>query len=400
MTAIRELVVVSLNGERRDDVRDDLAEVEVEEHVAAADVFRIRLSTAVLGNRGWRHLDDSDLAIWNRISIRAGYPDNHEVLIDGFITHVNAMLSGPGSEESYVELTGTDSSALMDLQDRQFGWTNKKDSDIAQAIFDDHDLSWEVEDTEFLHAERIATILQSETDIRFLRRLAARNGFECFVKGSRGYFRSPNLQDPPQKPLTLPAGNLIALRLEVDGTAPTELEIRRFDPFEKREDRAQLAALPERQLARRNLAELRGAARPGRRLLRQSTTVSQQEQRARLRAGYADASGFVVASGEVDGRSYGAVLRARRLAAINGAGPSHSGHYYVTRVRHVFSGDAYVQSFEARRNAIGLVGTESFAAPSPRPPITPGASPTSSIGNRVLPPQQTSEPGSLAPGGI
>lgn len=400
MNVLREVVVLTLNGERRDDIRDDLAEVEVEEHVAAADVFRIRLSTTVLGNRSWRHLEDDDLTIWNRIAIRAGYPDNNEVLIDGVITHVNVVLSGPGNEESYLELTGSDTSALMDLQDRQFAWPNKKDSDIAASIFEAYNLSWEIEDTEFLHAERIATILQSESDIRFLRRLAARNGFECFVKGNRGYFRSANLQDPPQKPLTMPSGNLIALRFEIDGTAPTELEIRRFDPFEKREDRAELTGLPERQIARRNLAELRGSERLGRRLLRQPSTVAAQEQRARLRAGYADASGFVVASGEVDGRSYGAVLRARRLAAINGAGPSHSGHYYVTRVRHMLTGDAYIQSFEARRNAVGLIGTESFAAPPLRPAITPGPSPTTALGNRLLPPQQTSDTSSLGQGGI
>lgn len=397
--SIRELLVVSLNGTRRDDVRDDLTEVEIEEHVAAANVFRVRLSTAVLANRSWRHLEDPDLAIWNRIAIRAGYPDNHDALIDGYITHVNVVLSGSGAEESYVELTGSDASVLMDLQDKQFAWTNKRDSDIASAIFDSHNLSWEVEDTELLHSERVATILQSETDIRFLQRLAARNGFECFVQGNRGYFRSPNLQDPPQKPLTLPVGNLSALRFEVDGTAPTELEIRRLDPFEKREEREVLAVLPERALAKRTLATLRGDARPGRRLLRAHPTIAKQELRARLRAGYADASGFVVASGEIDGRSYGAVLRARRLVAIDGAGPSHSGHYYVTRVRHVFSGDAYVQSFDARRNAIGLLGTESFAAPSARPPISPGAGSASSIGNRLLPPQQPSATSSVTQGG-
>lgn len=395
---LRELAVLSINGTRRSDLLQDVAELEVDEQVEAADVFRIRLSSARLADGSWRHLEDPDLAIWNRISIQAGYPDSHELLIDGYITHVDVALSGSGAEDSFVELSGTDASVVMDLQDRQVAWPNKKDSDIAQAIFDAHGLAWEVEDTELLHGERLATILQSETDIRFLQRLAARNGFECFVRGNRGYFRSANLTDPPQKPLTVPVGNLTALRFAIDGTPPTELEIRRLDPFEKREDREVLSALPERQLARRNLATLRGATRPGRRLVRQAT-VSRQELQARLRAGYAGASGFAVASGELDGRSYGAVLRSRRLVAIGGAGPSHSGHYYVTRVRHVFSGDSYVQSFEARRNAIGLLGTESFAAPPARPPITPGAGPAASPGNRLLPAQQPRQPGALAQGG-
>ena len=392
----RELVILSLNGARRDDLRDDLAEIEIEEHVDSADVFRVRLSSAVRADGTWRHLDDGDLAIWNRLAIRAGYPGSNDTLIDGYITHVHIALSGSGADESYLELTGSDASAVMDLADRQVAWANKKDSDIAQAIFASYGLAWEVEDTEFLRGERIATTLQSETDIRFLRRLAARNGFECFVQGNRGYFRTANLQDAPQNTLTVPVGNLTALRFELDGTPPSRLEIRRLDPFDKREQRALLTQLPERQLARRSLDDLRGDTRVGRRVLRHRPTVSSQELRARLRAGYAGAAGFVVASGEIDGRSYGAVLRARRLVGIDGAGPTHSGNYYVTRVRHRLTGDAYVQSFEARRNAVGLLGSENLAPAAGPLPITPGSSAAASTGNRLLPAQPT---GSLTEGG-
>ncbi|HZJ62494.1 MAG TPA: contractile injection system protein, VgrG/Pvc8 family [Kofleriaceae bacterium] len=209
---VRELVTLTLNGTDRDALRDDLAELEVEEHVDSADVFRLRFAVGLQSNRAWRHLDDPDLAVWNRLAIQAGYPGNRELLVDGFITHVNVMLSGSGAEDSYIELSGMDRSVAMDLDDKQVAWTNKKDSDIAQEIFSSYGLSWEVEDTELLHDERIATILQSETDIRFLRRLAARNGFECLVRGNRGYFRTANLEQPPQNPVTVPGGNATALR--------------------------------------------------------------------------------------------------------------------------------------------------------------------------------------------
>jgi phage protein D len=395
---VRELVTLTLNGTDRDALRDDLAELEVEEHVDSADVFRLRFAVGLQSNRAWRHLDDPDLAVWNRLAIQAGYPGNRELLVDGFITHVNVMLSGSGAEDSYIELSGMDRSVAMDLDDKQVAWTNKKDSDIAQEIFSSYGLSWEVEDTELLHDERIATILQSETDIRFLRRLAARNGFECFVRGNRGYFRTANLEQPPQNPVTVPGGNATALRFEVDGTPATRLEIRRIDPFEKRADREALAELPERPLARRTLATLRGDARTARRLLRQQPAIATHELRARLRAGYDGASGFAVASGEIDGRCYRGVLRSRRLVTIDGAGPTHSGTYYVTRVRHHLQSDSYTQNFEARRNAVGVLGTEAFAAPGRLTPIAPGggAAPT---GNRLLPPQQPGQPGSLTQGG-
>jgi len=59
-------------------------------------------------------------------------------------------------------------------------------------------------------------------------------------------------------------------------------------------------------------------------------------------------------------------------------------------VRHVLAPDSYVQHFEARRNAIGLVGTERFdrpAGPLPAGPSADNARPAA--GNRLLPPQQT-----------
>jgi phage protein D len=389
---IRELVTLEVNGQRHDDLRADIAEVEVEEWVDAADVFRVRLS--VRGDGVWRYLDDNRLALWNRLALRVGYPDNQDDLIDGYITHVDISLSGSGAHESFLDLTGMDRSAVMDLEDKQRAWPNKRDSDIAQDIFAAYGLRWEIEDTELVHDEAHATIVQSESDVRFLQRLAARNGFECFVKGGRGFFRTANLEQPPQKllqfagPANAGAANLISLHLAVDGTPPTRLAIRRIDPFEKTEDQDKLAELAERPLGKRTLDALRTGVRPGSRLLRGQPVISKQELRARLRAGYQAASAFVVASGDIDGRSYGAVLRAKRLVTIKSASATYSGNYYVTRVRHTLTADAYVQSFDARRNAIGVLGTESFAPPPVRAPLSPARPGAETAGNRLIPAQR------------
>lgn len=390
---IRELVALEVNGKRHDELRADITEIEVEECVDAADVFRVRMS--VRGDGVWRNLDNGSLALWDRLVIRAGYADNQDDLIDGYITHLDISLSGSGAKESYLDVSGMDTSAVMDLEDRQRAWPNKRDSEIAQAIFSDHKLSWEVEDTELVHDANHATILQSESDIRFLQRLAARNGFECFVKGNRGFFRSANLEQPPQKPLqfagasiTAGAANLIALQLAIDGTPPTRLAIQRVDPFEKVVDQDRLDELAERSLGKRTLEALRTGVRPGTLVVRGEPVIAKQELRARLRAGYQAASGFVVASGEVDGRSYGAVLRAKRLVTIKSASATHSGNYYVTRVRHTLTADTYVQSFEARRNAIGTLGTENFAAPPARAPLSLSPTGAETAGNRLLPAQR------------
>jgi len=388
---IREITTLAINGQRQDDLLADIAEIEVEEHVDAADVFRLRLSLAVRPDGTWRLVDDARLAVWNRVAIRAGYPGHQDTLIDGYVTHIHVSISGSGREESYLELTGMDASVVLDLEDRQIAWSNKKDSDIAQVIFAAYGLTWEVEDTQVLHGDRLATVLQAETDIRFLQRLAARNGFECYIKDGRGYFRTANLEQPPQKLITAgSSGNVSTLHFEIDGTPPSRLEIRRIDPFDKRDERDELTALTERPLGKRPLGALHRDTPVGRRLLRQQPSVAALQLEARTRAAYAAASAFATASGDIDGRSYGAVLRAKRLVTIRGAGPTHDGNYYVTRVRHVLAPDSYVQHFEARRNAIGLVGTERFDRPTGPLPAGPSAdNARPAVGNRLLPPQQT-----------
>jgi phage protein D len=47
---------------------------------------------------------------------------------------------------------------------------------------------------------------------------------------------------------------------------------------------------------------------------------------------------------------------------VRGAGPQFSGTYYVQSVTHTINGDGYSQKFSLKRNALGLTGTEAYAA--------------------------------------
>jgi phage protein D len=393
---IQEIATISIDGQPQDDLVPDIADIEVEEHVDSADVFRVRISVSVQNDGTWSYLDDPRFAVWNQLQIVGGYPGDNATLIDGYITHVSASLSGPGTEDSFLEITGMDGSALMDLEEKQLAWPNKKDSDIAQQIFSSYGFTWEVEDTQLQHAEAVATILQSESDIRFLRRLAARNGFECYVQGRRGFFRSPNLQDPPQKILAIQFGeqtNLASIGIQIDGTPPTVLDLRRIDPIAKRVDRETLADLPRRKLGKRTLKDLRSRRPDGRRLIKQRPAAGTTEMKSELRSGYDAAGEFVTLTGTIDSRAYGAVLRAKKLVTVKGVGSTYSGLYYVTRVRHVFNPDGYQQTFEAHRSGVGLLGTEDLAAPPELAPAIPGLSSGAPAGNRLL-------PASAAGGGI
>jgi len=47
---------------------------------------------------------------------------------------------------------------------------------------------------------------------------------------------------------------------------------------------------------------------------------------------------------------------------VRGLGRLYNGLYLLTRVRHRISDDGYVQSFEARRNAVTMTGAEPYVA--------------------------------------
>jgi len=99
----------------------------------------------------------------------------------------------------------------------------------------------------------------------------------------------------------------------------------------------------------------------GQMLLLAQPTGDQSELQAVAQAVRDQADWFIKAGGEINGAAYGAVLRAGQLVLVKGAGDQFSGRYYVTRVRHLLRSDgSYAQSFEARRNARDLDGSEQF----------------------------------------
>jgi hypothetical protein len=220
------------------------------------------------------------------------------------------------------------------------------------------------------------------------------------VRGGTGVFRSPNLQDPPQKILAVEFGhetNLLRLNVRVDGTPARAVTIRRLDPIEKQSQVMELSESPLRLIGEQTLSALQPST-SGSVLVKQQVTASSEEMKARLYGAYPAANQFVKVDGEIDSRSYESVLRAKKLVTIKGAGERYSGLYYVTRVKHRFSLDGYAQNFEAYRNGIGLTGDEEFgAALLPIAIAAGGGESTISTGNRVLPAEQQ---GATLPGGV
>jgi phage protein D len=298
---IKEIARVRIDGRPQEDLVPDIIEIAVDEAVDMADVARLRLAVTRRLDGSWTYLDDPRFKIWRRLTIEAGYPSATEILFDGYVTH--ALVSFTVDEDPYLEISGMDASALMNVREVQRSWVGKADHEIAERIFrDGYGLSSDVEDTQVQQNEQRATTFQNETDIQFLRRLAHRNGFEVRVRGGVGYFRSPDLSGPPQKLLALgfgPEANLASLTVRVDGTPATAPRIRRVDPLSKQEDVKTLSDLQEHRLGAETLRDLRADLPDGEALLTGRAPASPAEMESWLRAASRQAARFVTVSGEI-----------------------------------------------------------------------------------------------------
>jgi phage protein D len=355
---------IEIGGTEATDLYDSVLGLDVELDDELAAMFTLRLVVAQQPDGRWTAVDDDRLYAWQRVTIAAGFDGGVEELIDGVITHLRPEFD-PDPARCTMEIWGMDRSALLDREDRRKDWPNRRDSDIAREIFLDHGLTAQVDDTPVSHDEPVSTVIQRETDIQLLTRLAARNGFECYVEGTTGFFRAPRLDEPPQPVLAAHFGDdttLRRFRVEVNATAPAEVAMTQLDRTTK--DIVDVAATSTAQTvfgAVDSAGLLPAGLPPARVVPAQAVTTGEAELTALCRSVHDQGEWFVRGDGEVIANQYGHVLRPRRTVTVKGVGETYSGVYYVSHVTHAFTGDGYVQRFRVRRNGLRPTGDERFS---------------------------------------
>jgi phage protein D len=354
---------IEIDGEEASDLYQHLIGLEVELDDRLAGMFRIYLSMLPFGSGAWPFIDDERLKIWKPVTIHAGFGDETEELTSGYLTHVKPVFD-PDPTACALELWGMDASVLMDRQEKLKDWPDKKDSEIASEVFGLYGLTPEVDDTEVIHDAAVSTVIQRETDMQFLQRLALRNGFQCFVEAGSGYFLAPRLDEEPQPVLAAHFGEettLVRFSAEVDALSPTNVAMFQLDRLEKEVLDTAAESSQQTALGAEGPQDLLGTGmESGRVYVGMSATTGSAEMALLCQGLFHRAEWFVKAQGEVLANRYGHVLKPRRTVTIKGVGETHSGVYYVSRVTHSFTADAYVQRFEAQRNGIMPTGAEQF----------------------------------------
>lgn len=341
--------------------------VEVEDHARLADVARLKVATS-LGERSsaWAHLDSPLCARLTNVKVAVRIAGGAETpLIDGYVIDVRAALS-PNPTASTIEVVAMDATVLMDLEEKVRAWPDQSDSSIASSIFGEHSFDANVTSTDPVRQSTDVTTMQRATDIRFLQRLAERNGFECYVEvGERGqtvgHFHAPDLQQQPQAVLSVnlgPETTLDEFRVRYDMLSATQATATGIDVQDASSQPVQTQSA---SLHEQGGSSTVGSDRPRTRLLT-GGGLSRTGELQTLTQAVVDRSSFAItAEGVVNAAVLAQVLKAKEPVLVRGAGAQFSGQYYVERVLHRFDVNGYQQHVTLRRNAAGVLRQDSFA---------------------------------------
>lgn len=337
--------------------------VETASDMAAS--FSVRFGMRPTATGDWSALDPDPFLPLTPLSIRlsldGGLP---EAVINGYVTAEEASWREGG--RSALEVRGTDVTGLMNLEEKVKPWPNVSDSVIAGQIFGSYGLTPRVETTMPRLVEPEGTTMQRGTDIRFLRRLARRNGFDCYVLPDPltgvdvGHFGPPSLSGRASVVLSVAmasASNVRELQARYDMTRPTGATATGLDDVSKAtQPAAAPAAIAVPMGLQPALVRLLAGGRAVSVLPSDTGGVTTAELQPFVQA-VADRSSMAVTIEGVAGADVG-ILRPGQLVALRGAGLQFNGLYLLTRVRLQVGEGRFEQRFTAIRNALTGTGAE------------------------------------------
>jgi hypothetical protein len=342
------------------EVLDALSNVQVTNDAQNGDGFQITFMLSKNQPVDYNLLQSGALSPSTRVIIGVVLGVTPEVLIDGIITHhQHAPSADPG--QSTLTVTGKDVGIMLDLEEKNEKYENQPDFLIATqliASYAQYGLVPTVTPTTDVPIMIQRIPRQQETDLKFIQRMAQRNGFVFYVEPltfgvNTAYWGPENRLGVPQPRLTLgqgPSGNLKSLHFTQDALAPVSTSGTFVEPITK--TAIPIPPLPSLRippLALSPTAALRKV------LLRDTSNQNPAQAATSALAQATNAPDSVNGSGEIDSVRYGNVLRARKLVNIRGAGLSYDGTFYVKSVTHTITRGDYKQSFAVSREGTGSI---------------------------------------------
>jgi len=343
---------IAVNG-TPDDELGAATFVEVHERAGLPTTFRLRYE-ADIAQADLPQLVDARRGPGSVLSVLVPVGGANECLVKGPVhgQHVHLEHGGNGS---YFEVRGADRSSVMDREAQSAVWDQVTDSDVVSTIVARYNFTPDVDTTAARHDEDKHTLVQRESDLRFVQRLARRNGFLFWITADANgletaHFKRPPVSGSPVATLVInqdnPSLQILDMKWEVE--RPTSIDAFQMDLSSKADIDGSASQSPLPALATQDLVAITGDTRS---LHLAAPADDAGDLRARAEGALIEALWFVRASCETRLDAVGALVRAHTLAAVQGAGRRHSGKYFVTAVRHTIDTAQHRMEIELARNA-------------------------------------------------
>lgn len=349
----RETVVasieISISGNRMPpEAQADLFHVEVTDDLDQVGMFALSLNAGDPQTGEIKYVDADLFREGSEVKIKAGFHAPLAELIVGEITAIEPEYV----ERGPIHLTVRGYNRLYHLgfgrKTRSF--KDVKDSDVAEQIASDWNLTPEVEATTVTHPYLLQN---NQTDLEFLLERARRIRYEVRVEGKALFFRKP--QEGRGKILTLTYGEELvgfSPRLSLF-TQPSEVRVQGWDPKEKKAIQGHAGAgdVTTTMEGQATGADLAGQVVGEAPLVSVALGPGTPEEADLIAQGMMNQGAFELVTGE--GRCLGQPsIQSGTVLELRGLGRRFSGLYYVTSVTHSLSGPkGFFTTFLVRRSA-------------------------------------------------
>ncbi len=328
--------------------------VQVIERVGQPTQYRIEYSLDI-SEGDFPLLKDGKLGPETELELLVSTDEQTECLVKGPIYGQEIHFEHGGGGSSLIVL-GADSLLKLDREDKAVAWTDVTDSDAVSTILSQAGLGTDVDATSAGHFELKHTLIQRETDLAFVRRLARRNGnlfwVSCDANGvETAHFKRPQLDGEAKCEIVInlnePRANVTSLDLSWDTERPTRADAFEVDLNTKSEISSAVQRSPLSSLGGNGLADITTDVR----MVHLRAPVDDQgDLQARAEGVLIESSFFIKASGSTTFSALGKVLRSHTLVDLQGVGSRHSGHWFCSAVKHSIGLSEHTMEFELIRN--------------------------------------------------
>jgi phage protein D len=326
--------------------------IEVFERMGEASTYNLRYNLDISGG-DLPMLTDARLDPGSELSVLATLDNTTHCLVKGPVHDQHIHLQH-GAAGSALDVKGSDTSIIMDRESKSELWKDLTDSDAVQNILSKYGYTPDVESTASSHEENKHTLVQRESDLSFIRRLARRNGFNFWISCDNtgtetAHFKRPSLGGSPtaQLVINLDSPNLATLDIEWDVERPTSISGKQLDLNAKSDIDVAVSKTPQTILGNLSLLEIA----PDTRSVHLSAPADDNGNlRSRGEGAIIEADWFIRATCQTSIASLGSLVRAHTMVELRGAGSRHSGNYYVSAVKHIIDAVEHRMEIELIRN--------------------------------------------------